>query len=210
MSELDADASISYLGENMKRVLHKRISAWTFLSIAAAACLVIAAAVALNRPIPEYLVATADLEPGQKISRTQLEVRPMDMGETGSAYLTLGDLDEDYVITDFISSGELLPRRQISLTQSVGRTTVVLMPSLEISPSIEPGSWVQIWRTIEGPEGFLSERLVERSQVVSVSQEDSLVSSSISQIEVAVSEEQSAVIMQTMSAEQDIYVLVTL
>lgn len=194
----------------MKRVLHKRISAWTFLSIAAAACLVIAAAVALNRPIPEYLVATADLEPGQKISRTQLEVRPMDMGETGSAYLTLGDLDEDYVITDFISSGELLPRRQISLTQSVGRTTVVLMPSLEISPSIEPGSWVQIWRTIEGPEGFLSERLVERSQVVSVSQEDSLVSSSISQIEVAVSEEQSAVIMQTMSAEQDIYVLVTL
>jgi hypothetical protein len=96
------------------------------------------------------------------------------------------------------------------MTQSTAWTTVVLEPSLEISPSIAPGSWVQIWRTIESSEGFLSERLVDRSQVVSIRQGDSLVSSSGSQIEVKVSEEQSAIILQTMSAEQDIYVLVTL
>jgi hypothetical protein len=194
----------------MKKVLRKRISTWSLITIVAAAGLVTAAAFALNKPLPEYLVAKVDLQPGQKISITQLAARPINLGEAGSAYLTLRDFDEGYVTTDFISSGELLPFRQLSTTQSAGRTTVVLVPSLEISPSIEPGSWVQIWRTIESSEGFLSERLVDRSQVVSLRQGDSLVSSSETQIEVDVSEEQSAIILQTMSAEQDIYVLVTL
>jgi len=194
----------------MKKVLRKRISTWSLITIVAAAGLVTAAVFALNKPLPEYLVAKVDLQPGQKISITQLAARPINLGEAGSAYLTLRDFDVGYVTTDFISSGELLPLRQLSTTQSAGRTTVVLVPSLEISPSIEPGSWVQIWRTIESSEGFLSERLVDRSQVVSLRQGDSLVSSSETQIEVDVSEEQSAIILQTMSAEQDIYVLVTL
>ena len=194
----------------MKKVLRKRISSWSLLSIVAAAGLIVAAALALNKPIPEYLVARSDLQPGQKISITQLSARPINLGETGSAYLTFSDFNEGYVATDFISRGELLPRRQLSLTQSPGMTTIVLTPSLEVSPSIEPGSWVQIWRTIESSEGFLSERLVDRSQVVSLRQGESLVSSSESQIEVSVSEEQSAIILQTMSAEQDIFVLVTL
>ena len=194
----------------MKKVMHKRISSWSLLSIVAAAGLIVAAALALNKPIPEYLVARSDLQPGQKISITQLSARPINLGETGSAYLTFRDFNEGYVATDFISRGELLPRRQLSLTQSPRMTTIVLTPSLEVSPSIEPGSWVQIWRTIESSEGFLSERLVDRSQVVSLRQGESLVSSSESQIEVSVSEEQSAIILQTMSAEQDIFVLVTL
>ena len=194
----------------MKKVLRKRISSWSLLSIVAAAGLIVAAALALNKPIPEYLVARSDLQPGQKISITQLSARPINLGETGSAYLTFSDFNEGYVATDFISRGELLPRRQLSLTQSPRMTTIVLTPSLEVSPSIEPGSWVQIWRTIESSEGFLSERLVDRSQVVSLRQGESLVSSSETQIEVSVSEEQSAIILQTMSAEQDIFVLVTL
>lgn len=194
----------------MKKVMHKRISSWSLLSIVAAAGLIVAAALALNKPIPEYLVARSDLQPGQKISITQLSARPINLGETGSAYLTFSDFNKGYVATDFISRGELLPRRQLSLTQSPGMTTIVLTPSLEVSPSIEPGSWVQIWRTIESSEGFLSERLVDRSQVVSLRQGESLVSSSETQIEVSVSEEQSAIILQTMSAEQDIFVLVTL
>jgi len=194
----------------MKKVLRRRISTWSLLTIVAALGLVVAAALALNKPLPEYLVAKVDLQPGQKISTTQLEARAINLGEAGSAYLTLRDFDEGYVATDFVSKGELLLIRQLSMTQSTDWTTVVLEPSLEISPSIAPGSWVQIWRTIESSEGFLSERLVDRSQVVSIRQGDSLVSSSGSQIEVKVSEEQSAVILQTMSAEQDIYVLVTL
>jgi len=194
----------------MKKVLRRRISTWSLLTIVAALGLVVAAALALNKPLPEYLVAKVDLQPGQKISTTQLEARAINLGEAGSAYLTLRDFDEGYVATDFVSEGELLLIRQLSMTQSTDWTTVVLEPSLEISPSIAPGSWVQIWRTIESSEGFLSERLVDRSQVVSIRQGDSLVSSSGSQIEVKVSEEQSAIILQTMSAEQDIYVLVTL
>lgn len=112
--------------------------------------------------------------------------------------------------TDFIAKGELLPLRQLSLTQLSGMTTIVLLPAMEISPSVVPGSWVQIWRTIEGPQGFVSERVVERSQVVSVIADGSLVSGNKSQVEVAVTEEQSGIIIQSMSAEQDIFVLVTL
>lgn len=194
----------------MKRVLRKRISTWSLISIVAVIGVAVAAALALNKPVPEFLIAKEDLEPGQKLSIAQLATHPIDLGETGPYYMALHDFDEGYVITDFISKGELLPRRKLSTIQSTGMTTVVLMPALEISPSIVAGSWVQIWRTIEGPNGFLSERVVERSQVVSIIADDSLVSGSVAQVEVAVSEEQSAIILQSMSADQNIFVLVTL
>jgi hypothetical protein len=196
--------------KNMKRVLRKHISTWSLLSLVGAIGLAVAAALALNKPVPEFLVAIDNLEPGQKLSSAQLATRPIDLGDSGFSYMTPNEFEEGYVVTDFISSGELLPRRQLSLTQKPGMTTLVLTPALEISPSIVPGSWIQIWRTIEGPDGFLSERVVERSQVVSVIKDESLVSGSMAQLEVEVSEEQSSIILQSISAEQDIYVLVTL
>ena len=194
----------------MKRVLRKRVSTWSVISIAAVIGVSFAAAFGLNRPVPEFLIAKEDLEPGQKISISQLAARPISLGESEVAYWKLQEYEEGHVATDFIAKGELLPLRQLSLTQLSGMTTIVLLPALEISPSIVPGSWVQIWRTIEGPQGFLSERVVERSQVVSVIADGSLVSGNKSQVEVAVTEEQSGIIIQSMSAKQDIFVLVTL
>jgi hypothetical protein len=194
----------------MKRVLRKRISTWSVISIAAVIGVAFASAFALNRPVPEFLIAKEDLEPGQKISLSQLAARPVSLGESGAAYWKLQEYEEGRVTTDFIAKGELLPLRQLSLTQLSGMTTIVLLPAMEISPSVVPGSWVQIWRTIEGPQGFVSERVVERSQVVSVIADGSLVSGNKSQVEVAVTEEQSGIIIQSMSAEQDIFVLVTL
>jgi hypothetical protein len=194
----------------MKRVLRKRVSTWSVISIAAVIGVSFAAAFGLNRPVPEFLIAKEDLEPGQKISISQLAARPISLGESEVAYWKLQEYEEGHVATDFIAKGELLPLRQLSLTHLSGMTTIVLLPALEISPSIVPGSWVQIWRTIEGPQGFLSERVVERSQVVSVIADGSLVSGNKSQVEVAVTEEQSGIIIQSMSAKQDIFVLVTL
>jgi flagella basal body P-ring formation protein FlgA len=85
------------------------------MSIVAAIVVVAAAVLALNKPVPEFLVAIDNLEPGKKLSIAQLATRPINLGETGSSYMTLHDFEEGFVVTDFISSGELIPRRQLSL-----------------------------------------------------------------------------------------------
>jgi hypothetical protein len=124
-------------------------------------------------------------------------------------YLTPNSLEKGFYLSEFVAEGELVLLRHLTDSHIQDRTTVVVLPSLAVSPSIRAGSWVQIWRTVDGPSGFISERLVERCQVVAILADDSLVSETASHVEVSITEQESALILQTISAEQDIYLLVT-
>lgn len=192
----------------MKKILRKRLSTWSLLSAFALIGLLTAAMLALSKPLPEYLVATSNLAPGLRISPSEFETRKLDLGEAGSRYLTLSSLEHGVYLNEFVAEGEFVLLRHLTSSQIQDRTTVVVLPSLAVSPSVRPGSWVQIWRTIDGPSGFMSERIVERCQVVAILSDDSLVSATGSLVEVSVTEQESALILQTISAEQNIYLLV--
>lgn len=192
----------------MKKILRKRLSTWSLLSAFALIGLLTAAMLALSKPLPEYLVATSNLAPGLRISPSEFETRKLDLGEAGSRYLTLSSLEHGVYLNEFVAEGEFVLLRHLTSSQIQDRTTVVVLPSLAVSPSIRPGSWVQIWRTVDGPSGFISERLVERCQVVAIITDDSFVSDAGSHIELSITEQESALILQTISSEQNIYVLV--
>ena len=193
----------------MKKILRKRISTWSLLSAAAAIGLLTAGFLALAKPLPEYLVAKSNLAPGSWLTLSELETRKIDLGAAGSNYLTLNGLDEQLYLKEFVAEGELVPLRHLAGSAPSGNTTLVIQSSLAISPSIVPGSWVQVWRTVDGPTGFTSEKLVDRCQVISIITDDSLVSDTGSYVEVSITEEESALILQTISAERNIYLLVT-
>jgi hypothetical protein len=103
--------------------------------------------------------------------------------------------------------GELVPTRKVLERSSEGYTTIVLNPAIPISQKISAGSWVQIWRTVPTADNFLGELLVTRSRVIAVTEDSSLISDHGTFVEVLVTQEQAGLLLQGLSSDLDIYLL---
>ena len=190
----------------MSRTLQKRVSGWMVLTLVGAVGLVIVGAYALTKPLPEYLIAKGTVLPGEELQPEAFEPRRMDLGALTGMYLKPEDLQEDLVFSEVILSGELIPKRMlVGGVQS--HTSIVLRPSLPVSSQIEPGSWVQIWRTVSTPDGFIGEQLVPFSHVISISDDGSLISDQSAEVEVSISQEQAGILLPAVSSENAIFLL---
>ena len=190
----------------MSRTLQKRVSGWMVLTLVGAVGLVIVGAYALTKPLPEYLIAKGTVLPGEELQPEAFEPRRMDLGSLSGMYLKPEDLQEDLVFSEVILSGELIPKRMlVGGVQS--HTSIVLRPSLPVSSQIEPGSWVQIWRTVSTPDGFIGEQLIPFSQVISISDDGSLISDQSAEVEVSISQEQAGILLPAISSENAIFLL---
>lgn len=192
----------------MNKVLRKRISNFTLIIAIVALGLVVAGAIALNRPLPEYLVAKSNLIPGEKVGLERFELRSLDLGAASSAYIQSENAPESFYVNELVLEGELVPARKVTELQGKGLTTVVLNPSIPISQKVGAGSWVQIWRSTPNAQGFVGELLITKGQVVSVMQDASFISDRGVLVEVMVSQQQAALLLETMASEFEIYVLV--
>jgi hypothetical protein len=194
-------------GGEMNKVLRKRISNVALIIVTIATGLVIAGAIALNRPLPEYLVAKAPLIPGEAIGLDNFELQHLDLGVASNLYLTSRNAPERFYLNELVMEGELVPTRKVLERSSEGYTTIVLNPAIPISQKISAGSWVQIWRTVPTADNFLGELLVTRSQVLAVTEDSSLISDHGTLVEVLVTQEQAGLLLQGLSSELDIYLL---
>lgn len=176
--------------------------------MSAAISLVVAGVLALNRPLPEYLVARDDLHPGERVTIENFDLMRLDLASAGAGYLTSDDMDASYVVSQVILRGELLPDRSLSSAGVQGFTTLVLESSIPVSKKITPGTWVQIWRTASTAIGMNGELLISRSEVASVIQNDSLGSMDQRLVEVLVTQEQASLLIESIAAEMDLYLLV--
>ncbi len=193
----------------MNKSLRKRISNLTLIVLLVATGLVAAGVITLSRPLPEYLVAKSVLIPGERIGIDDFELQGLDLGEASGLYLTSQDAPNSFYLDGVALEGELILKRAVKSYPARGFTTVVLKPSLPISQQISAGSWVQIWRTSSSAEGFVGELLVMRSQVVTVTEDSKFISEPGSLVEVMVTPQQAALILQTLAADLEIYLLVT-
>lgn len=193
----------------MARSLRRRVSNWAVISAVGAVGLVIAGVLALNRPLPEYLVAASVLRPGERVGLERFEVHHLDLGSLKGNYLTPRNAPEKFFVTELVLAGELIPTRGVSEMGSQNLTPLVLNPSLPISHEINAGSWVEIWRTVPSPEGFVSELLVARSQVLLISEDDSLISDKASLVEVLITPEEASILLQTIASDLDLYLLLS-
>jgi hypothetical protein len=190
----------------MSRTLQKRVSGWMVLTLVGAVGLVIVGAFALTKPLPEYLIAKGTVLPGEELRSEAFEPRRVELGSLSGMYLKPEDLQEDLVFSEVILSGELIPKRMlVGGVQS--HTSIVLRPSLPVSSQIEPGSWVQIWRTVSTPDGFIGEQLIPFSQVISISDDGSLISDQSAEVEVSISQEQAGILLPAISSENAIFLL---
>lgn len=193
----------------MNKVFHRRVSTWTVLAASAAIALVVAGSLALSRPLPEYLVAKNDLPPGERVSIDDFYLMRLDLASAAESYLTSSDLDGNQIVSQVVLGGELLTRRSLSDKGIQGFTTLVLESSLPISNKVSPGTWVQIWRTTSSAVGMNGELLVPKSEVLSVTQDESLGSNNQRWVEVLVTQEQASLLIESIAAEMDLYLLVS-
>ncbi len=193
----------------MNKVLRRRFSYFTVVILTIALSLVIAGALALSRPLPEYLVAKEALIPGQRVSIENFELKNLNLGASEGTYLRFGSAPESFYLSELALEGELIPTRIVLDKLSNGMTTVVLQPSLPVSQKVTSGSWVQIWRTKPSSQGFMGELLVTRSQVLAVTKDQSFISAEGAMVEVIVSQQQAALLLETLASDFDVYLLVS-
>ena len=193
----------------MIKVLRKRISNITMIILTVAIGLVTAGAISLTRPLPEYLVANEVLIPGQRIDIESFALHSLDLGEATGQYVDARDAPDSFYLSEIVMEGELIPTRKILETPTRGMTTIVLDPAIPVSQKVIPGSWVQIWRATPSAQGYLGELLVSRSQVVAVTEDSSFITREGSLVEILLSQQQAAILLETLASETKIYVLVS-
>ncbi len=161
----------------------------------------------LNKPLPEYLVARGEVSAGTVLQLESFELVPLNLGVVSGKYLSVEDYDPALQVIYTIAAGELIPLSNLTSEIPQGQTAIRIVPALEVPQSVVPGSWVSIWRVVEQDEQFTTELLVPRSKVVSIIAPEGLFANSIPQVEILIDTNASILVMQSITAENDIYLL---
>lgn len=185
----------------------RRIPNWMLL-VAGSALLAGALGIAaLTKPVPEYLVAASALKPGAPISSTDLQAIPLDLGEAAVAYVLAEDLPPGVGISRVVRQGELLSKADLTFELDEDLTSIRFIPKLKPSVQVKPGSQVSVWKVVETDAGQEVQQLVARAEVLDLVFGEGLFAAEFPEVEIRVSWEQSALLLQAVTAESDIYLL---
>lgn len=185
----------------------RRIPNWLLLvagSTLVAAALGIAA---LTKPVPEYLVAASDLKPGAPIASADLKALPLDLGEAAIAYVLAEELPPGVGVARVVREGELLSKSDLTFELDEALTSIRFIPKLKPSIQVKPGSQVSVWKVVETETGQEVQQLVARAEVLDLVYGEGLFAAEFPEVEIRISWEQSALLLQAVTAESDIYLL---
>lgn len=191
----------------MAKVLRRRIPNWAWLSAGMCIVAVALALSALNRPLPQYLVAAVDLKPGAAISISDFTLINLDLGSSADSYLGPSELIAEASVTRLIPAGELLPTRSLREFVAPGITSIRFIPGLKPSTNVRPGTWVSIWQVVETETGFESQRIVERSEVTEVAFGEGLFAADFPEVELILSLAEATLVLEAVAADTDLFVL---
>lgn len=159
----------------------------------------------LMKPLPEYLVAAADIKPGSVLSEKDFVAMPLDLGEMQN-YLRVDQLPTNQSVVRVVRKGELLSAFDLTSEIDSNFTALRLVP--ELRPAISRvGSFVSVWRALEGDAGFEMQRLVERAEVLAIEEGEGLFADNVPEIELRLGIEESVFVMQAISQENSIFLV---
>ena len=99
-------------------------------------------------------VASAALQPGDRILETDLVERRVDLDGGEGLYLAVGQLpDQGLVATEPIRAGELVSLSALGDASAIESTALVLALAAPVSRSLEPGSRVDVWMAAAVTDG---------------------------------------------------------
>ena len=185
--------------------IRRRISPWTIGFVAMAIASSVLFILALNKPLPTYLVAKRDISPGEQISLGDVELVALDLGPLADKY-AIG-VTESMSSRSAIPAGELLPLSRLGSAMPENQTAIRLVPSTKPSALVTGGAYVSVWQVVEGESGFEPQQLVARAEVAAVEYGEGLFSEEIPEVELLLGKEQAMLVITALAADFDIYVL---
>ncbi|MCF8529643.1 MAG: SAF domain-containing protein [Aquiluna sp.] len=191
----------------MQKLLRRRIPNWLILAIGMFMVIFALSVSALNKPLPEYLIAAEDLVPGEPISADSLMAASFNLGASANLYLRQGEALKDATVLSLIRQGELIPKAGLTRYLTRDFTSLRFVPELKPSKEMKPGSWVSIWQVIETEDAFESQRLISRALVLGVITEDGLFAGNSPEVEISLQLEDSSLLLSALTAGNDVYLL---
>lgn len=185
----------------------KRVPNWILLAAGSLAVAIALGVAALSRPVPEYLVAATALKPGVPIQPEDLRSVALDLKELGDTYLLAQDLLPGVGVIRVVREGELISRSDLTFEVDDTLTSIRIIPKLKPSDQVTPGAQVSVWKVLETEAGEQVQQLVERAEVLDLVYGEGLFAAEYPEVELRISWEQSALLLQAISAESDIYLL---
>lgn len=185
----------------------KRVPNWVLLAAGSLAVAIALGVAALSRPVPEYLVAATALKPGAPIQPEDLRPVALDLKELGDTYLLAQDLLPGVGVIRVVREGELISRSDLTFEVDDTLTSIRIIPKLKPSDQVTPGAQVSVWKVLETEDGEQVQQLVERAEVLDLVYGEGLFAAEYPEVELRISWEQSALLLQAISAESDIYLL---
>lgn len=185
----------------------RRIPNWLLLVSGSVLIALALGFAALSRPVPEYLVAASTLKPGAPIQVEDLKVVALDLAETGPSYLLAEDLQPGIGVLRVVRPGEIISRADLTFEIDESLTSIRFIPKLKPSDQVIAGSRVSVWRVVETETGMEVQQLVPAAEVLDLVYGEGLFAAEFPEVELRLSWEQSALMLQAVSAESDIYIL---
>jgi hypothetical protein len=183
----------------------RKIPNWLILAGAGVVVSVGLVVSVLAKPLPEYLVAAADIKPGSLLSEKDFVSVSLDLGDIRN-YLRADELPVNQSVVRVVRKGELLSALDLTTETDPNFTALRLIP--ELRPAIsEIGSFVSVWRAIEGETGFEMQRLVERAEVLAIEEGEGLFADNVPEVELRLGVEESVFVMQAISQESAIFLV---
>jgi hypothetical protein len=132
--------------------------------------------------------AERTLVPGEVISRDDLAIVEVALGQSGGAYLALDDFTDGVVATRTVTAGELLPVDAVADADSVRTANVVVRSSADVAASIEPGTTVELWSAplLERGTYDTPRILVADATVAAVTRDDSAIAGGSAALELVI------------------------
>jgi len=185
----------------------RRVPNWVLLVAGSLAVISALAVAALTKPVPEYLVAATSLKPGSPIQPEDLRPVALDLKEIGESYLLSEELLPGVGVLRVVREGELISKADLTFETNQELTSIRFIPKLKPADQVIPGALVSVWKVIETEDGQQVQQLVESAEVLDLVYGEGLFAAEYPELELRVSWEQSALLLQAVTAESDIYVL---
>jgi hypothetical protein len=160
----------------------------------------------VNRPLPEYLVASSDLATGSRIEPTQVTEVRLSLEGTATKYLRPEEFHSGLVVTRPVLAGELIPASALSEQINPRFTQLVIRPSALPASQVRVGNRVAIWAASRD-ELAMPRLLVGAAEVTALIAAEGLFSDALPRVQVLIPRTSSGAMVQALASGNEIYLL---
>lgn len=183
----------------MKSTLTRSRSLLLAIGLILAAALVAFALIRQSSATETYLVANHDLATGSQLQAGDFRESQLALGPQAGTYLK--QLPKGAVLASAVLTGQLLPRSALALTTNPNYKPLLITPTGELGQSIRVGSLVQLWFVPkQNTESSTAVQLLSQSEVLAIHKTDQSLTSTPTNLELAVPNEALPVVITAIAS----------